>query len=83
MKKLVVVLLGALALAGCKNDFSKEISHDFEMPRGLEGCKVYHLEGDDYRDLKVVRCPLSETTTQETYKSGKATKTAHTTITSY
>jgi hypothetical protein len=66
------ILLLSLALTGCYSANYEESTGSYKMPKELEDCKIYTLQGEGITPaIKVVRCP-SQTTTN--YKHGKATR---------
>jgi hypothetical protein len=60
-------------LSGCEDSY-KEANFPARPPE-LQGCKIYYLENEVGREITVVRCPNSDTST--TYKQGR---TAGTTV---
>jgi hypothetical protein len=73
MKYILALSLSlSLALTGCYTANYEENTGKYKMPKELEDCKIYTLQGEGIAPaIKVVRCP-TETTTS--YKHGKATK---------
>lgn len=70
MNKLLITGL-LLSLVGCGSSYEEE--HFSAIPPELADCKFFTLR-DDMSYLRVVRCPMSETTVQ--YSSGKSKRTA-------
>lgn len=72
MNKLVRISLAAAAvvLAGCSPNYNS-LSMPV-LPDELKDCKFY-IVTDGIRELRVVRCPNSTTST--TYSSGKTSRT--------
>lgn len=69
MKKIIIAI-GALLLAGCGDSYSKSLDSNYTLPSELSDCKIVKLVGSGMsRDLYVVRCPNSSTTTR--YSCGK------------
>lgn len=70
-KLLVIAAILALGLAGC-NPHTSEVSANFVVPRGLQDCQFYKMEpGGLSNSIMVVRCPRSDTATQQTQSCGK------------
>jgi hypothetical protein len=77
MKKLIsvfTVACVAFSVVGCDKS-TNDVTEKYSMPAGLEDCKVFSLRGEDGTILKVVRCPISTTST--TYSSGRTTSTTN------
>lgn len=70
MKKSLL-LISVLFLIGCEK-YTTEISGDYVLPEGLADCKIYRLQNDGGGQIKVVRCPNSDTSAE--YKEGKFTR---------
>ena len=69
-KQLIIIGLG-LTLAACQPSTS-EVSADFRIPKGLEDCSFYEMSPSGLRrTVMVVRCPQSDTSTQQTKSCGK------------
>ena len=57
-------LLALLLLTGCRETITSEINDGYRLPTGLKDCTIYRMESARYRDVTVVRCPNSTTTTR-------------------
>lgn len=69
-KQLIIALVG-LAVAACQPS-TKEVSADFRIPKGLEDCSFYEMSPSGLKaTVMVVRCPQSDTATQQTKSCGK------------
>lgn len=67
-----------MLFAGCSKSYSDN-SDSYLLPEGLKHCKVYRLNGDSgSRDVTVVHCPNSSTTTE--YSCGKGCYHSNTVI---
>ncbi|QIW86876.1 hypothetical protein AHP1_451 [Aeromonas phage Ahp1_CNU-2021] len=76
--KNVIIALGALLLVGC-DSYSKSLDSDYTLPPELSDCKIVKLVGSGMsKDLYVVRCPNSSTTTR--YHCGKSCEQSVTTV---
>ncbi len=60
MKELA--LIAALLLAGC-DAYTDDVSDRYQLPKGLQDCEVYRMTASRGKDLYVIRCPNSTTTT--------------------
>lgn len=77
MKYFIVLL--ALILCGCDPSGS-EITHTYSvMPEGLKDCKIYTISNGG-REVTVVRCPNSSTSTQYTVRRGKTNASVYTVV---
>lgn len=75
MKYLLITLL-AITLIGCG---TKEQTTNYYLPSDLSDCKVYYVSGKGVnRNLYVVRCPNSTTST--THSCGKNCTASNTVI---
>lgn len=66
MNKILLVVFVSL-LIGC-GEQTKEF-HLNQLPEGLKDCKFYDIIYDDWKTMKIVRCPNSATSTE--YPQGK------------
>ena len=73
MKKLAVIAVAVLTLAGCKTQ-TVETTRAYQMPQGMQDCRVFELESASEKDLYVVRCPMSSTTAVWKENQGKSTR---------
>ncbi|AIW03777.1 hypothetical protein CPT_Moogle40 [Citrobacter phage Moogle] len=72
-----IIALGVLFLTGCNPSYENKDA-SYRLPPEMQDCRVYKLNGDTTsRDVIVVRCPNSQTTTS--YKYGKNSQ-SHTTV---
>lgn len=72
-----IIALGVLFLTGCNPSYENK-DGSYRLPPEMQDCKVYKLNGDaTNRDIVVVRCPNSQTTTS--YNYGKNSQ-SHTTV---
>ena len=68
MLKLLIPALAVL-LVGCNPSYENKDA-SYRLPPEMQDCKIYKINGDAIsRDVIVVRCPNSQTTTS--YKYGK------------
>lgn len=66
-----LIAITVLGLSACQPSTS-EVSADFRIPKGLYDCQFYSMNpGGLSHDVLVVRCPHSDTSTQETQNCGK------------
>lgn len=65
---LTIVVL--VAITGC-DPTHKNISRKYELPEPLKNCSVYVMYDTRGRDITVVHCPNSNTTTQTGDKTSK------------
>lgn len=72
MKKVLAVLMVVALLSGCEME-TKEVTHTFLLPKGLEDCSIYSMSATSGAHIQAVRCPHSSTAS--TYKVGKSTQT--------
>ena len=71
MRKQLIIIGFGLTLAACQPSTS-EVSADFRIPKGLEDCSFYEMSPSGLRGtVMVVRCPQSDTSTQQTKSCGK------------
>lgn len=72
-----MVALVVIFLAGCNPSYENKDA-SYSLPPEMQDCKIYKLNGDAIsRDIVVVRCPNSQTTTSYRYgKNGQS----HTTV---
>lgn len=75
----VLLMFFALILLGCESQ-TRDVSGAYVLPEGLKDCKVYYMDSDKERDLSVLRCPNSATTTSMTVSSGKTSHAESTTV---
>ena len=69
-KQLIIIGLG-LAVAACQPS-TQEVSTNYRIPKGLEDCHFYRMSaGGISNSVLVVRCPRSDTSTQQTQSCGK------------
>jgi hypothetical protein len=68
MKKTIIIVALALALAGCSNGY--KTTNFPVVPPELEDCKFFELTNEAGARIQVARCPNSITAT--TYKAGKS-----------
>lgn len=69
MKYMIGIFVACSLLAGCDAEY-KDKSRSYQMPPGMEHCKVYRLEGEGgNRNLTAVVCKNS--TTSVNYSEGK------------
>lgn len=69
----ITVMATVVMLSGCEKETVDETSA-YELPQGMEDCKIFTMVKKNGNAITVVRCPLSSTTT--TFKSGKTTTSA-------
>lgn len=69
--KIVLAILAALALTACTPD-SRDITRDYDLPKGLADCQAYWLKDTNASSITVFRCPNSTTTTSFTQGEAKA-----------
>ena len=71
------IALGVIFLSGCNPSYEDK-NASYSLPPEMQDCRVYKLHGDAIsRDIVVVRCPNSQTTTSYSYgKNGQS----HTTV---
>lgn len=53
-----------------------ETTEYYKLPEELNSCKVFELDSPKRRNLYVVHCPNSVTTTVWNYQTGKTNQTA-------
>lgn len=76
MLKLLTLVMTIL-LVGCNPSYENKDA-SYRLPPEMQDCKIYKLNGDaTSKDVIVVRCPNSQTTTS--YKYGKNSQ-SHTTV---
>lgn len=75
MKKLIII--AALLLTGC-DSYTDDLSSRYDLPKGLEDCKVYRMTPSRGKDLYIVRCPNS--VTGVSYRENKQNVSSTTTI---
>lgn len=69
-KQVIIALLGLAAIA-CQ-PHTKEVSTNFVIPKGLQDCHFFEMsKGGMSNTVLVVRCPRSDTATQQTQGCGK------------
>lgn len=69
-KAMCIPAVMALVLSACGEPSYKPLN-EVALPPELSDCKVFQVS-DGMRDINVVRCPNSDTSTS--YKQGKATR---------
>lgn len=69
----LLIILAALALTGCAESSYTEKTGEYRVPKELEDCKIFVLQGKEFNPaITVVRCP---TETTASYRTGKALRT--------
>lgn len=66
----IIAVLMTTMLVGCEKE-TKDYTNSYDLPEGMQDCKIYEMRGTNSDKITVVRCPSSSTTT--TYKYGKTT----------
>ena len=61
MKKYLVISLALFGLTGC-DPTAKDDTYSWKLPKGLEDCTIYKLRDTKANGMNVMRCPLSQTT---------------------
>ena len=65
----VLIILAAIALTGCYTANYNDTTGSYKLPKELNDCKVYSLQGEGSSPaITVVRCP---TDTSTSYRTGK------------
>jgi len=83
---LAMSLAIALSLVGCDDATPDpiptplDLTKSFALPEDMKDCKVYYVDSDTWAGVKVVKCPLSSTTTSYSYPVGKSTMYEHNTV---
>ena len=70
-KLSVLVAASVFALSGCTND-ARQVNYSV-LPDWLKDCKFYRIQSSTEKDVTVVRCPNSSTSTTVTEQSWKYT----------
>lgn len=78
MNKLIMAGM-VFILSGCAKE-TVSISGNYDIPKELLDCNIYYMRSDVSRNLTVIRCPNSSTTTSYSEQHGKATKTRNITV---
>ena len=78
MIKLVMIGL-VLILSGCAKE-TVSISGNYDIPKELSDCSIYYMRSDVSRNLTIIRCPNSSTTTSYSEQHRKATRTRDITV---
>lgn len=71
MKRLLIALLAAMAVAGC-SDSARTVNFP-AMPADFADCKVVRVSNSNGAELTLARCPNSTTTTRTTGKNPRTT----------
>ena len=70
MKYLAITAL-VLLFSGCKTE-TTETQANYQLPEGLQDCKIYDMESQSSQNIIVARCPNSTTTTNYRQQQGKS-----------
>lgn len=67
---IAVLILALFILVGCDNT-PKDKTNDYVIPTALKDCKISVISGKTVKELYVVRCPNSTTSTNWDENCGK------------